>query len=201
MIDDIEPWQVLVAAAVGFIVGAINPATLIARARGVNLRVIGSGNPGATNTARALGARTGVLVGVLDVLKGLVPALVFSAWGGLAAGEVAGLAAVLGHIFSPFLRGRGGKGVATTLGAVLGVQPLWALPMLLAFALVFALTRKVGLGAVAGAVVLVALGIWASDSQGEQWFGIALGVVVIIRHQANIRAAFTGERLPEEDEG
>lgn len=200
MPDDIEVWQVLTAAVVGFVVGSINPATLIARARGVNLRAIGSGNPGATNTARAMGARTGVLVGVIDVLKGFVPALAFSAWGGMAAGEAAGLAAVLGHIFSPFLRGRGGKGVATTLGAVLGVQPLWAVPMLAVFAAVLAVTRRVGLGAVAGALVLIALGIWAAGSTGERWFGITLGLVVLVRHQANIRAALTGEPLDEQDE-
>ena len=124
MTQIVEPWQLLVAAVVGFLVGSINPATIVARARGINLRDIGSGNPGATNTARALGARTGVLVGFLDIMKGFIPAAAFSQWGP-AAGEVAGLAAVLGHIFSPFLKGRGGKGVATTLGAVLGVQPLW----------------------------------------------------------------------------
>lgn len=197
--EDIEPWQIIVSTVVGFAVGSINPATLIARARGVNLREIGSGNPGATNTARALGKRTGVVVGIIDVLKGFIPAVVFSFWGP-AAGEVAGLAAVLGHIFSPFLRGRGGKGVATTLGAVLGVQPIWALPMLAAFGLVFALTRRMGIGAVAGAVVLVGLGIWATDNTGERWFGIALGVVVIIRHQANIRAAITGAPPPDDEE-
>lgn len=198
MTQGIEVWQVALAALAGFAVGSINPATLIARAKGVNLRDVGSGNPGATNAVRALGARTGVIVGVLDVLKGLIPALVFSLWGS-AAGEAAGLAAVLGHIFSPFLRGRGGKGVATTLGAVLGVQPLWVLPMLGAFGIVFLLTRRMGIGAVAGAAALVALGIWASDDVGEQWFGITLGVVVIIRHQANIRAALTGAPPPDDE--
>lgn len=199
MIEDVTPWQLLVAAVVGFVVGSVNPATLIARARGVNLRNVGSGNPGATNTARALGARTGVIVGVIDVLKGLIPAVGFSFWGP-AAGEIAGLAAVLGHIFSPFLRGRGGKGVATTLGAVLGVQPLWALPMLGAFGVVFVLTRKMGIGAVAGAVTLIGLGIWATDDVSERWFGIVLGVIVIVRHQVNIRAALTGTPAPDGDD-
>lgn len=200
MIEGTEIWAVLLAALVGFVVGSINPATLIARARGINLADIGSGNPGATNTARALGARAGVIVGLLDILKGLLPALAFSVVSPVA-GEVAGLAAVLGHIFSPFLRGKGGKGVATTLGAVLGVQPLWAVPMLAAFGIVLALTRRVGLGAVAGAVVLIAIGLWWAQTPPERAFAVVLGVVVIVRHHANIRAAIVGAADPKDDEG
>lgn len=177
----------LLAAVAGFLVGSINPATILARARGVDLRSIGSGNPGATNSVRAMGPAIGVLVGVIDVLKGLLPALVFGS-ADPVAGAVAGLAAVLGHIFSPFLRGRGGKGVATTLGAVLGVHAWWAVPLLLGFAAAFAVTRRVGLGAVVGSVVLIGLGLFAPASEAERWFAILLGAVVIARHHANIRA-------------
>jgi glycerol-3-phosphate acyltransferase PlsY len=191
--ESAEVWQLLIAAAVGFLVGSVNPATIVAKARGVNLRDIGSGNPGATNTARALGKRTGVIVGVLDVLKGLVPALAFSVWGPGAAGT-AGLFAVLGHIFSPFLRGKGGKGTATTLGAVLGVEPIWTIPMLLAFGVTYAVTKRVGLGAVAGAAILIAIGLWWSDIRAEQLFAVFLGIIVIIRHESNLREAFAGRR-------
>ena len=110
------------AAVCGYALGSINPAVLIARVFGKDLRQVGSGNPGATNVGRALGPKWGVLVGFLDILKGLVPALVFGMLAGEIAGEIAGLAAVLGHITSPFLKGRGGKGVSTTLGAILGVH-------------------------------------------------------------------------------
>ncbi len=186
MSDSVAAWQLLVAAISGFAVGSINPATLIARAQGVDLRIIGSGNPGATNTARALGARAGVLVGALDVAKGLLPALLFGLWGP-GAGALAGFAAVLGHIFSPFLRGRGGKGVATTLGAVLGVQPLWAVPMLIVFGIVVGVTRRVGMGAVAGAIVLIGIGILWADEPSQRLFAVALGAVVIARHSDNLR--------------
>lgn len=182
-------WLLLLAVAVGFLLGSINPATLIARGRGINLSDVGSGNPGATNTARAMGAKIGVLVGVLDVLKGLVPTLFFSIWGPVA-GELAGLAAVLGHIYSPWLRGRGGKGVATTLGAILGVQAAWAIPMLIAFGIVVGLTRRVGLGAVMGALVLIGCGIWWSDRWDETLFAFTLGFVVLIRHYRNVGAAY-----------
>jgi glycerol-3-phosphate acyltransferase PlsY len=136
-------------------------------------------------------------VGAIDILKGFLPAIVFSAWGPAAAG-IAGLFAVLGHIFSPFLGGRGGKGVATTLGAVLGVQPLWAIPMLAAFGVTVAITRKIGLGAVAGAVTLIAIGVFWAGVPEERAFAIALGVVVIIRHESNLRAALGGGSRQQE---
>lgn len=181
-------WLLLIAMATGFLIGSINPATLLARARGINLREVGSGNPGATNTARAMGVKTGVLVGVLDILKGLLPTLFFSIWGP-AAGELAGLSAVLGHIYSPFLKGQGGKGAATSLGTILGVQAAWVLPMLAAFGVVVGLTRRVGLGAVAGALVLIGCGIWWSDSWDESLFAWILAFVVLMRHRGNIAAA------------
>ena len=91
------------AVVVGYLVGALSPATLAARRGGVDLRGIGSGNPGASNVGRALGRRTGVVVAVLDVLKGLLPALGFGVVDH-RAGLLAGFAAVLGHVSSPFLR-------------------------------------------------------------------------------------------------
>ncbi len=193
-LPDVVGW--LLAIVIGYLVGAINPAAIIARALGVDLQSVGSGNPGATNAARAMGPRWGVLVGALDILKGFVPAVVFGALVGQAAGELAGLAAVLGHITSPFLKGRGGKGVATTLGAILGVQPLLAVPVLIAFGIVVVLTHRVGLGAVAGAVALIVSGIvgWAMGwtDAADLWFAVALGILVLARHQGNIRQAWQG---------
>jgi glycerol-3-phosphate acyltransferase PlsY len=171
----------LVAAFVGYLIGAVSPATLIARRRGVDLRGVGSGNPGASNAGRALGRRTGIAVAVLDVLKGLAPAVAF----GLVdhrAGLVAGVAAVLGHVTSPFLRGRGGKGVATALGAILGSHPLWALVVLAVWGLVLAASRWIALASVLAALsVLVVAAVLGED---VIW-AAALAVVVVARHQAN----------------
>ena len=186
----------LLAAAIGYLLGAINPAALISRALGVNLQSVGSGNPGATNVARAVGPRWAVLVGFLDILKGFLPAFVFGFLIGQTAGQVAGLAAVIGHITSPYLRGRGGKGVATTLGAILGVQPLLAVPVLMAFGIGVAIWHRVGIGAVVGALVLIAAGIvgWAVGwtDAADMWFAILLGLLVLGRHAGNIRRAFSG---------
>ncbi len=188
----------LVAAAVGYGLGAINPAAIVARAFGVDLRGVGSGNPGATNVGRVLGPRWAVLVGVLDAIKGFVPAYAFGMLVGQTAGEVAGIAAVVGHITSPYLKGRGGKGVATALGAILGVQPLLAIPVLLAFAVGVLVWHRVGLGAVLGAIALIVggvLGWWVGwTDEADMWFAIVLGALVLVRHQRNLRQAWRSLR-------
>lgn len=194
MIDLPSPVWWCIAFVVGYALGSVNPAAILAKVVGIDLRSTGSGNPGATNVGRAMGPRWAVLVGFLDILKGFIPAVVFGEAVGQTAGEVAGIAAVLGHITSPYLKGRGGKGVATTLGAILGVQPLLAIPVLVAFGIGVALWHRVGLGAVLGAIALVASGIvgWAVGwtDESDMWFAVVLGVLVLVRHQRNIRDAW-----------
>jgi len=176
------------AAVVGYACGAVSPATILARRFATDLRASGSGNPGATNVGRVLGVRWGVLVALLDVAKGLVPAAGF-ALVGEGPGLVGGAAAVLGHVSSPFLRGRGGRGVATSLGAILGVKLLWAVPVLLAFGVVAVLTRWVALGSVAAAVALVVTAAVADASVAARIWGVGLATVVLLRHRATIVAA------------
>lgn len=180
---------VALAAVVGYAVGMLNPAAAIARIRGTDLRAVGSGNPGATNAGRAFGWKVGVLVGVLDVLKGYLPVIAFEALGLHVPALVAGLAAVLGHITSPLLRGRGGKGVATSFGAVLAVQPIWALPVLAVFGLAFALTRRIGLASVAGCLALVPAAVLLHDPTSDVVFAALLTLLVVVRHRSNLRAA------------
>lgn len=191
-------WLALVALAcvVGYLLGAVNPAAIIARVRGADLRGTGSGNPGATNAARAMGVKVGVLVGALDVLKGFVPALAFGAVAPVA-GYAAGFAAVLGHITSPFLRGHGGKGVATALGAILGTTWVWAIPVLVVFGVVVALTRRVGLGAVAGSLTLIPASLLYHPEPGGIPFACALALLVVVRHRRNLAAAAEAVRPPE----
>lgn len=180
----------LLAVVVGYVIGSINPASLIAKARGIDLREVGSGNPGATNVGRALGKKTGILVAVLDILKGFVPALAFALLtDDVAVAEVAGFAAVMGHVTSPFLRGHGGKGVATSVGAILAIQPIWLVPVLAVFGLVFALTKRVGIASLTASLMLIpASVIWHSDT-GQIVFATALALLIVVRHQSNIRAA------------
>ncbi|MGV1005159.1 MAG: glycerol-3-phosphate acyltransferase [Candidatus Nanopelagicales bacterium] len=188
-------WQELVAAAAGsYAFGSLSPADLAARMGGVDLSQVGSGNPGATNVTRALGTKTGVAVGAADIVKGFVPAWYFSRYGA-PAGQVAGLSAVLGHITSPLLKGRGGKGVATSLGAILAVDPTWSIPAVGTFAAAFSVTRRVGISSVAGTFLLVPVSLVARRD-GEDWWDVGfaggLALVVIYRHRRNI-ASFRRE--------
>ena len=180
-------WAVLAAAFVGYWVGSFSPAAVAARLRGADLRGTGSGNPGATNAARAMGPAVGVLVGLVDVAKGFLPAWFFARYGD-PAGQIAGLCAVLGHITSPFLRGRGGKGVATSLGAILAVEPIWALPALAGFAVTVGLTRRVGMGSVVATLILLPTSVLLWDGWAGVVFAVGLSALVLWRHRRNIRA-------------
>jgi len=189
------------AVVVAFFIGSLNPATMIATLLGKDLAASGSGNPGATNAGRVLGRKWGVLVGVLDVLKGFVPTFVAAHWFGPHVAYAVGIAAVLGHIWSPFLRGRGGKGVATTLGAILGVAPWVALIVLVVFAVAVALSRWVAAGSIFGAVALivVAVLVWTGHAAGDVWTGVwftAIGLLVLWRHKNNVIGWWRQRRLP-----
>jgi len=134
----VSAWWWTGTTALAFWIGAIPFGYLIGRARGIDIRRHGSGNIGTTNVGRVLGKRTAALCLALDVGKGLGPTLGAGAaaglvggapgdWSGVLAWQGVGLAAVLGHVFSPWLGFKGGKGVATGLGAVLGVYPVLTL--------------------------------------------------------------------------
>ncbi len=175
----------VLAFVAGYLLGALSPATLVARRAGADLRASGSGNPGATNVGRVLGRRAGVAVGVLDVLKGTVPAVVCSSVVSHDAGLVAGFAAVLGHVTSPYLRGRGGKGVATAAGAVLGSHPVWAPFVLLSWVGVVAVTRWVALASVAAALSVVVAALVARAPGADVIWAAAVAFVVVLRHRTN----------------
>lgn len=172
----------ILAAVVGYLVGAVSPATIIARARGIDLTAVGSGNPGATNAGRAMGRKTGVLVALLDVAKGAVPAAVYANVDH-ELGLIAGLAAVLGHITSPYLRGRGGKGVATAAGAVLGVHPLWALIVVAVWILVVAVSRWVALASISACLAVLVIALVLAE---DRWWAALIAVIVVFRHTSNV---------------
>ncbi len=189
---------IVAAIVVGYFIGSINPAAIIAKARGIDLSA-GSGNPGATNAARVMGRKTGAIVLVIDLLKGLVPVLLFATLASPTVGGIAGFAAILGHMTSPFLKGKGGKGVATTLGVLLGAEPLWLIPVLVAFAVVFLIVKRTGIASVAGALALIVTALLDRDDLEMTVFGVLTGLLVIVRHQRNIRAAWTDWRKSPTD--
>lgn len=187
-------WPAVAASALGgYALGSLSPAAAAARLRGIDLASSGSGNPGATNAARAMGVPIGVGVGLLDVGKGYLPVWYFRRYGSLC-GETAGLAAVVGHISSPLLKGRGGKGVATSLGAVLAIEPLWAVPVLATFGVTTALTHQVGIGSVAGSLTLVPTSLVVRRGRAGILFAVAMSGLVVYRHRNNIRSYLAKRR-------
>jgi len=185
------------AAVVGYLLGALSPASFAAARRGVDLRGVGSGNPGAANVGRALGRRTGAVVAVLDMAKGALPAAAFGALEH-RAGLVAGIAAVLGHVSSPFLRGKGGKGVATAAGAVLGSHPLWFPVALLTWLLGVAATRWIALASMLAALSTLVVAL--VEGRDRLW-AAAVTAIIVARHRDNVvrrLAAGRGEGAPLE---
>jgi len=183
-----------------FLLGSVNPATIIARMLGKDLAASGSGNPGATNAGRVLGRKWGVVVLVLDVLKGLVPTFLAGQWFGAHAAYAVGLAAILGHVWSPFLRGRGGKGVATTLGAILGVHPWVALVAVGVFAVAVMVTRWVAAGSIFGALAMIVMAVLVlvGRAPGDLWTGlwlIGIALIVLWRHRNNVIGWWRQRRL------
>lgn len=186
--------QLCGVAALCFLVGSINPATILARALARDLRSSGSGNPGATNAARVLGPRWGVVVLLLDVAKAWLPSLLVLRTMGTLAAIVAGTAVVLGHMFSPFLRGKGGKGVASALGALLAIAPGVALGAVVVFVLAKTVLPFVGEASVVTMLVVATVGVAGAAgvvpgvSQLVGGWLIVLPLLVLSRHQRNIRA-------------
>jgi len=194
-----------------YVIGATPVGVILARAHGVDLRRVGSGNVGATNVARVLGRGWGYLCFALDVLKGLLPVAAAVALVRPAAGQVpspaqqaawlgVGLGAVLGHVFSFYLGFRGGKGVATALGVVLGIYPYFTGAGLVALGLWVAVTlisRYVSLGSIVAAVGFVPLfAAFNRRTVGQLWpllaFGAAVAALILVRHRSNIRRLLTG---------
>jgi glycerol-3-phosphate acyltransferase PlsY len=184
----------LIAAA--FWAGAIPFGVLIARRRGVDIRAHGSGNIGATNVSRVLGARAGVVVLVLDAVKGALPTAAALAAGPApgapgapdAARVVAltGLAAILGHCFSPFLRGRGGKGVATALGVFVVIAPAHVGVAAAVFAAVLGATRVPALGSLAASLA-ISVGLVVTEG-GSPYAALACATtaLLVFTHRSNL---------------
>ncbi len=187
-----------VGAVAGFVaaylLGSVDFAVLVARARGADIYELGSGNPGAANVMRSLGWKAAVPVMLGDLAKGAVAAWVGTVLGGSeVAGFAAGFAAVLGHCFPVWHRFRGGKGVATALGAVIWMEPLVGLALVVVWALLLALTKVSSIGSlVATALMVPGVALAGASPWSLVWVG-AVTVLVLTRHRENIRRLAGGE--------
>jgi glycerol-3-phosphate acyltransferase PlsY len=218
-----QPMSLLIALIpAGYLLGSIPFGLLVGRANGIDPRTAGSKNIGATNVGRLLGKKFFFIVFALDLLKSLVPMAVASAivhqiplgerdWRVFTAWLSVGGAAVLGHMFSLFLRFKGGKGVSASAGVMLGLIPYYTAPGILSvgiFLLVLKASRYVSLASMVGAgafpIVYLAIGLGMGwPVFGSQLplllFGASMPVMIIYRHRANIARlrAGTENRLPK----
>ena len=193
------PRDILIVLA-AFLSGSVPWSYLIGRARGKDIRKAGSGNTGATNLFRLCGRGWGILGLLLDTAKGALP--VAAARYGIEglfhpAGDwivaVSAIAAVLGHVFSPWLGFRGGKGVATTLGVLLVLSPMSVLVGLLVFVIVLWIFRFVSLGSILAALAVIPSVIFFEKGSFPIQMIVCLAAVLIVfRHRSNITKILKG---------
>lgn len=182
-------------ALLAYCIGSIPFALLLARRWGnIDLRRVGSGNLGATNVFRSSGVRAGLLVALLDISKGAVSVLVAQrlSGGGAAAPAVAGLAAVVGHVYPIWLKFRGGKGVATACGAFAVLTPLALPPALAIFFLGSWLTRHVSVGSMAATAALPPIAYVTNSPAAAVWAASGAAILVLFRHRSNLLRLRTG---------
>jgi glycerol-3-phosphate acyltransferase PlsY len=187
---------------VAFAIGSTPTALLMSRSKGIDIRRHGSGNVGATNVLRVMGKKWGILCLALDVLKGWLPvtlmakAYLLTSLSGLPQDGwmwLAGLAAIAGHMFSPFLGFKGGKGVATSLGALLAIAPLAVLVAVAGGGIIIWLTGYVSLASIACSATLPVLIVILNLARRAPipWTTVVvtllLAAVIAWKHRANIR--------------
>ena len=199
---------IVLACVAAWLLGGVPFGLVLVRVfRGVDIRTIGSGNVGATNASRAFGGRLRLpvffAIYLLDFAKGFVPAAYFGPWFGAGEGVgtmvLVGAAAVLGHCVSPFLRFKGGKGVATTTGVFGAIEPLALVVALAVFGVTLAATRRVFFGSLALGLALALTTVLREPATafGARWPASALAIAAAIflfwTHRTNLRA-FLGAR-------
>jgi glycerol-3-phosphate acyltransferase PlsY len=194
----------MLTALSAYLLGSIPTGFLVAKARGIDIRTVGSGNIGATNVFRALGVPAGVFVLLADALKGVLAVAVaanlvcngFYPTAGPQAHEwfrlIAGLSAILGHNYTCWLYFKGGKGIATSAG-VLGALVPWSLVIILSvWVFVLALTRFVSLASVAAAFTLPFAAWLTGESSLMILITAVMGVLAIYKHKANLQRLLNG---------
>ena len=184
---------------IGYLFGSIPFGVIVAKKMGVNIFKVGSGNPGATNVLRSIGKPAGYTVFILDFLKGLLATVWFKfglvAFSGDPNLALWGLpAAVLGHTYPLFSNFKGGKGVATAMGGLLGVMPGCLLIGLVSWLIIFITTRYVAVASIGFGLslpVCAIVSLWSSDDNTSQFANVVLAFLIMVwiiwRHRANLQ--------------
>jgi len=180
---------IIYAILIGYFIGAIPFSFIIAKLKGIDIRKIGSGNIGGTNVLRSAGPLYGGLAFLLDISKGLVVVFLTRKFG-LNAQLLAGSFAVFGHCYPIYLKFKGGKGVATTFGMLLGIYPLSGLVFLGIWILIVGITQYVSLASMVG---LISASIFMLIMGKDYWIVfLALSLFSVYRHKSNIQRLING---------
>ena len=186
-------WRDALVLLAAYLLGSIPFSYIVARQRGVDVRTVGSGNVGATNVMRSVGRGAGLLAFVLDFLKGsAATALALKVSGGSVVPSLAAVVAVLGHMFPIWLRGQGGKGVATGAGAFLPIALLPTLVSLVTFALTLALSRYVSVSSIAGTLALALATRVLALPLPITLAALTSSALVIWKHRGNLQRIANG---------
>lgn len=197
--NNLQVWLPALAVAAAYLIGSLSFAVIVSKAMGLNdPRNYGSGNPGATNVLRSGNKKAALFTLLFDALKGYLPTMAAVLAGphymqgeGLVAGV--GLAAFLGHLYPVFFRFKGGKGVATALGVLLGISPLLGAMVLLTWLLVAFLGRYSSLAALTAALLAPFYQWWLAGQAGPITCAVAfMSVLLFWRHRGNIRKLLAG---------
>ena len=182
-------WLILV----GYLAGSVPFAFLLARRAGIDVRVAGSGNVGAANVLRTVGAWRGVIVMALDVAKGVLPVAVASlTHAGATLTALAAAAAIVGHIYPVWLGFHGGKGVAVAAGVFAVLSPLATVAATFLFLLIVGLTRYVSLGSIAATLALPPAAWLTGEPRVVVATAAGTGALILFRHRGNIRRLRAG---------
>ena len=193
-----ETILILITALTGYLLGAISFAVLIAKANGIDIFTFGSGNPGATNVRRAVGRKASFVCFFLDALKGFVAAgwpLLFLrgySTSPTLLGVIGLIAAILGHSFSIFIKFRGGKGVATTVGGLLAMMPLVVVIGAIVWLISFYTTRYVSLASILLGISLPISSLLLNAEPMKSGLCLFIAILVLIRHRSNVKRLMNG---------
>ncbi|MFW6019352.1 MAG: glycerol-3-phosphate 1-O-acyltransferase PlsY [Bacteroidales bacterium] len=184
---------------IGYILGSVPSAIWLGETfHNTDVRNHGSGNAGATNTFRVLGWKIGVIVLVIDMIKGYGALLIAERLFSLSSHDLiiilSGIAAVMGHIFPLFAGFRGGKGIATLAGVGIFIFPLSFLGVLIVFLIVFLLSKYISLGSILGAISLPFISYFIGNNHSTEIiaFTILIAILVPLTHHKNIKRLFNG---------
>lgn len=184
-------WLFWSMVLVAYLIGNISPSILLAKARGIDIKKEGSGNAGTTNALRVMGKKAGVITLVIDVLKGVAAVLLGAFICGPQCSMFCAVAVMFGHIWPVLYRFKGGKGVATAFGALMGLNPWLGLSALGVVIIGVLISKRMSVGSVLGALSFPLLCFFL-----EREFlplGCVLAVIIIVKHRANIVRLFRGE--------